>query len=160
VSIGKAVVAFAAGVAVGVVGTTMHRSSPPWCAILALVLVLSGAFLLRAWGGLFVLLGYGLGVLVSVQVLAQTGPGGDVLVPSGDAVSWGWLGWLWVLGSVVMVVVAALAPRRWFADVPAAPVPPGVEPPAWPPLDVPPGERRVSDDPAPADESAPADERP
>lgn len=153
-SIGKAVVAFAAGVAVGVVGTTMHRSSPPWCAILALVLVLSGGFLLRAWGGLVVLLGYGLGVLVSVQVLAQTGPGGDVLVPSGDAVSWGWLGWLWVLGSVVMVVVAALAPRRWFADAPAAPVPTGGEPPAWPPLAAP------ADDAKTSEQSAPADERP
>ena len=134
-SIGHAVLALVAGLVLGAFGTVMHRSVPPWGAVLGLALVLAVAVAMRAWRGLVALLGFGIGVLVSVQVLAQTGPGGDVLVPSGDRVGWEWLGWLWVLGSIVAVIVAALLPRRWFVDgAPASSTAPtGETAPAWPP---------------------------
>lgn len=122
----KAVLALVLGLVLGAFGTVMHRSIPPWGAVLALALVLSVGILVRAWAGLLALLGLALGVLVGVQVLSQTGPGGDVLVPaSGQGVAWAWLGWLWVLGSVAVLVVAAVLPRRWFVDPP-------VVAPTWP----------------------------
>jgi hypothetical protein len=136
-SIGHAVLGLVAGLVLGAFGTVMHRSVPPWGAVLALALVLAVAVAMRAWSGLVALLGFGIGVLVSVQLLTQTGPGGDVLVPTGDRVGWVWLGWFWVLGSVVAVVVAALLPRRWFVDgartsTHAAST--GATAPGWPPL--------------------------
>ena len=144
----KAVLALLLGLVVGAFGTVMHRSVPPWGAVLALALVLAVAIAVRAWSGLLAVLGLGLGVLVSVQVLAQTGPGGDVLVPSGENVGWVWLGWLWVLGSVAAIIAAALAPRRWFVDGAPAAVRPVTEPDitAWPPsLETAPG----TDEPRP-----------
>ncbi|MDM7830801.1 hypothetical protein [Cellulomonas edaphi] len=116
--VAKSVAALALGLGVGAFGTVMHRSVPPWGAVLALVLVLSTGIMARAWGGLLALVGLALGVLVSVQVLSQTGPGGDVLVPSGDGVRAPWLGYLWAYGSIVLLVVAAVVPRRWFAEAP------------------------------------------
>lgn len=129
-TVGKAVVALVLGVIVGAFGTVMHRSIPPWGLVLALALVLSTGVLVRAWGGLLVLLGLAIGVFVSVQVLAQTGPGGDVLIPSGDRVGWVWMGWTWVLGSIAVLVVAGVLPHRWFAEAPV------VEPATgWPAAD-------------------------
>ena len=54
--------------------------------------------------------GYALGLVVTVQVLSQTGPGGDVLVPDGPG-SVGVARVVWVLGSIAVLVVAALLPR-------------------------------------------------
>jgi len=116
-SLGKAAVAFVIGLAAGIVGTLAHRSVPPWGLLLALALVLCSLIALRAWGGWPCLVGAAGGLFLSVQALAQTGPGGDVLVPPG-AVGWLWLGWTWVFGSLALVAVAALLPRRWFSDEP------------------------------------------
>ncbi len=109
----RAAGALVLGVAVGALGTALHRASAPWGLVLCLALVASAAVLVRAWSGGVTLVGLAVGVLVSVQVLAGRGPGGDVLVPASDA-----LGWLWAIGAVVVLVVVAMLPRSWFADVP------------------------------------------
>jgi len=134
-SIGKVLGALVLGLVIGGFGTVVHRSIRPWGVVLALVLVLTVGVLVRAWGGYGPLAGYGLGVLAAVQVLAQTGPGGDVLVPAHQTISW-----VWVVGSPAMVVVAALAPRRWFADARVeepSPAEPAAGAPGWPAVDEP-----------------------
>ena len=76
----------------------------------------------RAWNGWLGLAGYALGLVVAVQVLARTGPGGDVLVPAGAGLSWAWL-----IGSAAATALAALVPRRLFdpRPLPARAGPPG-----------------------------------
>lgn len=92
------------------VGTLVHRAAQPWGLVLALALTLAGAVLSRAWGGWGPLVAFGVGAVLAAQLFARPGPGGDVLVPAGT------LGWVWLLGSLATVVLAALAPRRWFAE--------------------------------------------
>lgn len=99
----------ALGVLVALVGTGVHRASPPWGLVLALLVVASAGVLARAWVGWTGLLTVGMAVVTTVAVLAGRGPGGDVLVAL-DA-----LGVVWYGGGAA-VGVAALLPRRWFAD--------------------------------------------
>lgn len=153
----KAVLALVLGLLLGAFGTVMHRSIPPWGVVLALALVLTVGVLVRAWSGLLALLGLAIGVLVSVQVLSQTGPGGDVLVPaSGPGVQWAGLGWVWVLGSIAVLVVAGVLPQRWFVDPPLVAADPG---PAWPAFERSPDDAPVLGSPVPgkpvADEPRP-----
>jgi hypothetical protein len=112
---GRWVGATALGVLIGVVGTVLHRSSVPWGMVLCLTAVLSSTVLVRAWAGLPATAGYAVGWLAAVQVLSLTGPGGDVLVPGGDG-----LGYVWGLGGMVVIGVAAFLPSRWFRDAPSA----------------------------------------
>ena len=97
--------------AVGAIGTGAHRAFMPWGIAAALALVLAAAVLVRAWAGLVGLLGYGIGWVVVVQLLSLTGPGGDVLIAAGQPV-----GYVWIVGGMLMVAAAAFAPRRWFRD--------------------------------------------
>ena len=101
----------ALGLLVGVVGTGVHRSQPPFGVGLALLAVLAAAVVARAWAGWLGVLGFGLGVVTTVGVLGSRGPGGDVLVAA-DAV-----GYTWYAGAL-LVMVAALLPGRWFSDRP------------------------------------------
>lgn len=99
------------GAVVGVVGTSVHRTEPPWGLLLALLCVLSAGVLARAWTGWAGLLAVALGVFAAVSLLGGPGPGGDVLValqPVGVA---------WYLGALAVLPVALL-PRRWFSDRP------------------------------------------
>jgi hypothetical protein len=112
-ALGSAVAALLLGALVGAIGTVVHRSIPPWGAVLALALAFAAAVTVRAWAGLVALAGYAVGLVVTVQVLAQRGPGGDTLVPDAQAI-----GWAWVIGSVVMPIIVALLPRALFADRP------------------------------------------
>lgn len=114
--LGKAAGAFVLGLVVGAIGTVMHRASWPWGLVLCLALVLVAGVTARAWGGAIPLVGYAGGLFLAVQVLAQRGPGGDVLLPAGDS-----FGLAWVVGAAVAVAVAALVPRRAFDDTPLAP---------------------------------------
>ena len=104
------VVALVLGGLVGLVGTVAHRQWLPWVLVLSLLAVLAAAVMVRAWIGGGGLVAYGLGWLALVQVAATAGPGGDVLLP-GDAWSYVWMG-----AGMVMIGVAAFAPRRWFTD--------------------------------------------
>ncbi|MBT0992802.1 hypothetical protein KIN34_00660 [Cellulomonas sp. DKR-3] len=130
----RAFVAFLLGVVVGTIGTVVHRAVTPWGVVAAIGLVLATAVTMRAWAGWPAFVGVAGGVFLAVMVLTQTGPGGDVLVPSGDNVNDVWLGGVWLGGSMGALVLAALAPRRWFSDAPrSAPVPPSsVVPPDQP----------------------------
>lgn len=114
-TVGKTLLALALGVAVGTVGTLMHRSVQPWGVVVCLVLVVAAGVVARAWSGWPAFAAYALGVLGSTQLLAREGPGGDVLMPAGQAI-----GWVWVLGSVVAVLAVAALPRRLFVDPPVA----------------------------------------
>jgi len=108
----RAAVALVLGAVVGTVGTVAHRAIQPWGVVLALALVLVAGIAVRAWSGFVSVVAYAGGVLLLVQVLAQKGPGGDVLVPAASAI-----GWVWIIGAAVMIGGVALAPRRWFSDV-------------------------------------------
>ncbi len=128
----RAFAALVVGLIVGAVGTVTHRAEQPWGLIGALALVLAASVMMRAWGGWPAIVGIAGGVFFSVQVLAQTGPGGDVLVPGDQPI-----GWIWVIGALVMVGLASIAPRAWFDDTPrparnaaAAPQEPAAAPPA------------------------------
>ena len=96
------------GAAVGVIGTAVHRALP-WGLVLALGAVVAAAVFGRAWGGGPGVVATGLGLAVTVGVLAGEGPGGDVLVVP-DAI-----GWTWALG-FALTGVAFLFPRSWFGD--------------------------------------------
>ncbi|HEY5514883.1 MAG TPA: hypothetical protein VIK12_01585 [Pengzhenrongella sp.] len=109
------VAALVLGGLVGAAGTVMHRAVVPWGIAACLALVLASAVGVRAWIGLVGLLGYGLGLVAVVQVLSLKGPGGDVLVPAGQTI-----GYVWVVGGMLMVAVAAFAPARLFRDEPPA----------------------------------------
>jgi Family of unknown function (DUF6113) len=98
------------GVLVGVVGTVVHRQWAPWILLVALLTVAVAGVMVRAWVSTLGLVPYGIGWLVAVQVLATTGPGGDVLMPA-QAVSYAWM-----IAGMVMIAVAAFAPHRWFRD--------------------------------------------
>ena len=130
-AIGTAVATLVLGVVVGALGTVMHRSIPPWGLVICLALAFAAAITARAWGGLVALAGYAIGLFVAVQVLAQKGPGGDTLVPDGQAI-----GWWWVLGSIAVTIVAGVLPRALFDDRPRARRPrPTVDEPAAPVLE-------------------------
>lgn len=99
------------GVVIGVVGTGVHRYSQPWGLALALLMVLAGGILARAWTGWVGMFALAMGVATSVAVLGQSGPGGDVLVAAQP------IGYVWYGGALV-VAVAGLLPARWFAELP------------------------------------------
>ncbi|NUU17104.1 hypothetical protein HP550_07555 [Cellulomonas humilata] len=115
---GTVVAALLLGAVVGTLGTVMHRSIEPWGVVVCLALAFVAAVTARAWAGLVALAGYAVGLVVSVQVLSQSGPGGDVLVPDDQGI-----GWVWVLGSIVVTIVAGVLPGRLFDDRPRAPRP-------------------------------------
>lgn len=117
-TLGKAAGAFVLGLTVGTVGSVMHRASWPWGVVLCLALVLVAGVTVRAWGGVVPVVGFAGGLFLAVQVLAQRGPGGDVLVPAADS-----HGWVWILGAAAAVAVVALVPRRAFDDAPLPPRP-------------------------------------
>ena len=107
---GRAVGALVLGTVVGAVGTVVHRAYQPWGMVGALVLVLSAAVTARAWSGWVTWVAFLGGLFLAVQVLAQQGPGGDVLVPAGT------LGWVWAIGSLAVAAAVGLLPRRLFVD--------------------------------------------
>lgn len=103
------------GALVGLVGTFSHRASFPWGLVLALAAVVAVGVLARAltgWIGLLVAAG---AWVLTVQVLAGVGPGGDVLIPA-HGVPHVWAGLVWSYGGVVAFALAMLAPRRWFVE--------------------------------------------
>jgi len=83
--------------------------------VLCLAVVLTSTVVVRAWAGLLPVIGYAVGWLVVVQLMSLSGPGGDVLVPAGDA-----LGYVWGLGGMVVIGIACFLPGRWFRDEPRA----------------------------------------
>lgn len=110
-AIARWVAALVLGGLVGAAGTAMHRAAMPWGVALCLALVLASSVLVRAWVGLVGLLAHGVGWVVVVQVLSLTGPGGDVLIPAGQAI-----GYVWIVGGMLMIAAGAFAPARWFRD--------------------------------------------
>jgi F0F1-type ATP synthase assembly protein I len=101
------------GALIGAVGTVVHRSTRPWGLVVALLAVAAAAVAVRAWSGWVAIIGLLIGLFAVVQVLASTGPGGDVMMPASDA-----YGWLWAGGAVLLPVLVAAAPRSWFAETP------------------------------------------
>ncbi|WP_426594586.1 hypothetical protein ACPPVS_03430 [Cellulomonas sp. McL0617] len=118
VLLGKTVLTVVAGFVVGAIGTIMHRSLQPWGLVLSLALVLAAATTVRAFGGLVAWIGFVVALGATELVLSQKGPGGDVLLPSGQTI-----GLVWIGGSIVLAVVAMLLPRGWFSAEPLPPRP-------------------------------------
>ncbi len=114
-AIGTTALALGLGVLVGALGTVMHRSIEPWGVVLCLALAFAAALTARAFGGYLALAGYAVGLFATVQLLSRSGPGGDTLVPDGQAV-----GWVWVLGSLVVTIAVGVLPRALFDDRPRA----------------------------------------
>ncbi|MCB7136525.1 DUF6113 family protein [Cellulosimicrobium marinum] len=116
--VARAVTCGLVGSVVGLVGTVAHRAPVVDLRVLhlglvlALLAVLAGGVLARAWSGLAGLVGYGVGWVAVVQLLALEGPGGDVLVPSQV------VGYVWIYGGMLVVAVAAFLPRSWFSERP------------------------------------------
>jgi N-acetyl-1-D-myo-inositol-2-amino-2-deoxy-alpha-D-glucopyranoside deacetylase len=97
--------AFVAGVIVGVIGTVNHQvtASVAPLAIAAVLLVgLRLAFDTRLVAG-----SAAIGLLLAVGVLALTGPGGSVLVLADDP------GLVWAYGPAILVVLVLAWPRSW-----------------------------------------------
>lgn len=104
------------GIVVGTIGSFVHRAYEPWGLVLALAIVLAASTAMRAWAGAIPVLGVLGGLMFAIVLFSQRGPGGDVLIPSGD-----WLGWGWIIGSFVAGTAALAWPRRWFTDDEAGP---------------------------------------
>jgi hypothetical protein len=121
--LGKALATLVLGLVVGIIGTVMHRWHEPWGVVMCLALVVAGSVTSRAWAGWPTWVTYAGGVFFAVQALSQTGPGGDVLVPSGEAI-----GWVWVIGSIALALATGLLPARWFREQPPTQPPPVAEP--------------------------------
>lgn len=105
--------ALAVGVTVGALGTFGHRSLAPWGLVLGIVASVAAAVWLRATFGPVPVMAYVVGWVVAVQVLAAGGPGGDAQVVADTT------GYVWVYGTVLLVIATLWLPRSWFADVEA-----------------------------------------
>jgi len=105
----RAVGILALGLAVGLVGTGVHRVNQPVGLILALVIAASAGVLARAWTrwpGVLLLAGVVLSVLLAV---AYVRPGGDVIIADQP------IGYAW-FGSALVVLATLVLPRRWFSE--------------------------------------------
>jgi hypothetical protein len=105
------------GVLVGVVGTVAHRYRLgeirlPLGVIGGLLLLFLAGVACRAWAGYLGLLGFGLGWVVVVQLMAINGPGGDLLIASGT------LGYVWIYGGLAVIGIVAFLANSWFSDRP------------------------------------------
>lgn len=99
------------GIVAGTLGTVTHRGHQPWGLVAALALVLFSTLTARSWASWSAWFGAVVGVVGAVMFLARTGPGGDVLVPTGELTSWIWLG-----GATLMALLVGALPRRWFVN--------------------------------------------
>ena len=99
------------GLVVGLLGTFIFRSVAPWGLVIAFAMVTGASIFARAWIGGAGVPCFGIGWIIAVQVLSLKGPGGDIVVPAHT------LGYLWVFGGLVFVLLAAFAPRSWFNDL-------------------------------------------
>lgn len=107
----RAVGVIALGLAVGFVGTGIHRANQPVGLILALSIAASAGVLARAWTrwpGVVLLAAAVLAVLLVVNFVR---PGGDVVIAA-QPVGYAWF------GSALVVLATLLLPRRWFSERP------------------------------------------
>ena len=105
------------GVLAGVVGTVAHRYRLgevrlPIGILGGLLLILLAGVACRAWAGYLGLLGFGVGWVAMVQLMAPTGPGGDLLIASGT------IGYVWIYGGLAIIAITAFLPNSWFSDRP------------------------------------------
>jgi hypothetical protein len=97
------------GVVTGALGTVAHRGHMPWGLVAALAFVLTTTTMLRAWAGRLAVVGQIAALAVTLMVLTREGPSGDMLVADDGPV-----GWVWLVGSVVIAALVAIAPEYWF----------------------------------------------
>ncbi|WP_084078926.1 hypothetical protein [Demequina sp. NBRC 110057] len=104
-SLGYVIIAVA-GLLVASVGAVAYRSIPPFGDVLSVLMVLLAAVFARTW-----LSWTGLGLFATLWALMTyvwtlAGPGGSVLIAA-DGLGYGWLA-----GGVVAIVVASVLPRK------------------------------------------------
>jgi hypothetical protein len=106
------------GVAVAAIGTTAHRTlwhGFPVGILIAFALVASLALFARALGGMTSLVAAAIGWIATIELLSLA-TGSSVLITAPEAhIPLPWLGVAWSYGGVALYVLAAFAPRRWFA---------------------------------------------
>lgn len=100
------------GVVFAIAGTAFHRWTPPLGVIMALVAVAAGGVLARTFADRRGAVGYAVAVLVTIFLATWWRPGGDVLVAAQP------IGYVWLVGSLVVGCVGLAAPRGWFRDEP------------------------------------------
>ena len=96
------------GAVVATVGVGAHRAYGYIGVALGLLLVATAGVFARAWGRWLGFAAYAVGWVVLTLIYAQTGPGNSILVAA-DA-----NGLLWIWGGSIVLVLIALAPRRWL----------------------------------------------
>lgn len=106
--------ALVGGLAVGVFGTLWHRVSLPWGLIVVIALTLIAAVCSRMIAGFGGLVAYGIGWLVSVQVMSFLTPAGSVLVVDSSFPYGGYAGYAWLFGGVVSFLLVVVCPPSWF----------------------------------------------
>ncbi|EFA23807.1 hypothetical protein BIFGAL_02916 [Bifidobacterium gallicum DSM 20093 = LMG 11596] len=120
---GGMLITVASAIATGIIGTLTHRigatQNLPIGLVLGFVLVGMSAWCARSRGGITGLAVHLIFSSAIVGFMAVYGPGGDVLIPM--AISGATLpflsrncGMIWFFGVVVMQIVMALLPARWF----------------------------------------------
>lgn len=98
------------GAVLGLLGSFMFRSIAPWGLVLACATLLAAGVLARSWAQAAGVVSFALGWLVTVQILALEGPGGDVVIPAQS------IAYVWVYGGIVFILAALVLPRAWFSD--------------------------------------------
>lgn len=98
------------GLFIAALGTTIHRQWQPYTLIALLVTIVIATIMLRAWRGLSLVIPFGAAIIITVQVLMQSGPGGDVLLPDQP------ISYVWIIGSIATVGLGCFTPRSWFRD--------------------------------------------
>jgi hypothetical protein len=115
----RLLLAAALGVAVAALGTATHRTlwnDLPVGLVIALALTVSTSLVCRAWAGLATLAAAAAGWVLTVQVMAVPGAGGDVLVTDPAAnIPFAWASVAWTWGGILLIGVVAFLPGRWFA---------------------------------------------
>lgn len=97
------------GLAVGFIGTGIHRANQPVGLVLALAIAASAGVLARAWArwpGVLLLAGVELTVVLAVAFVR---PGGDVIITN-EPIGYAWF------GSALVILAMLALPRRWFGE--------------------------------------------
>lgn len=80
------------GLFIAALGTTIHRQWQPYTLIALLVTIVIATIMLRAWRGLSLVIPFGAAIIITVQVLMQSGPGETYFSQTNPSATCGSLG--------------------------------------------------------------------
>lgn len=122
----RLIICILAGVAVGVVGTIAHRMGAsmniPYGLVLALVIVGLSTWCARSRAGVTGLALHLIFSSATAWAIAVYSPGGGTLTPIGFGGEVPFfsdhVGYMWLIGMIVVQIMLLLCPSRWFAVAP------------------------------------------